>query len=188
MLVDRAHVGAPGTGRVQAWAEQASGEHTAALAAAWVPIDRVELGASVARNTTLGTTVQAVQAKWQIVRPAQRGCAAALAVGAGRESLWGIHTRWVGGLGSCSIGPGTLHLSLTVAQVTHLKTFSYSGYAWEQDLGFATGQVEVVLLPEASPIIHLGLRRSIGPGLTVGASLGRAHGQRLLGLSLTQRF
>lgn len=75
LVVDDANVNDPGHGQLEAWVSRTRGDRSAYnLAPAYAPIENLELGALLTRDTQARETLGALQAKWRITPGQDRGC------------------------------------------------------------------------------------------------------------------
>ena len=189
MMVDDAGVNDAGAGHLETWFERGPGGHRAWTAApAYAPIEGLEVGAAVSRDTTERSTALRLQGKLQFTRPTEDACGHAAVLGIAHERPKAVNARWFNLVMSCPVAPGNVHLNLGATQTARKSAKAFIGAAWEQDLGWASGHVEWIAAQSAQPIVNLGLRREIGKGLQLDGSVGRQAGRTLFSVGLKQQF
>lgn len=189
LMVDDAGINEPGAGHLETWFERGpGGQRNWTAAPAYAPIDGLELGAALSRDTTERNTSARVQAKWQLTPPRDERCTHAAVLSLAHTWPGAGNTPGLNLVMSCPIAPGTLHLNLGAAKPPLQRTAAFVGAAWEQDLGWATGHVEWIATQHARPVVNLGLRREIAKGWLLDGSVGRSAGQVLFSVGLKQQF
>ena len=157
-------------------------------APAYAPIEGLEVGAAVSRDTTERSTALRLQGKLQSTRPTEDACGHAAVLGIAHERPKAVNARWFNLVMSCPVAPGNVHLNLGATQTARKSAKAFIGAAWEQDLGWASGHVEWIAAQSAQPIVNLGLRREIAKGLQLDGSVGRQAGRTLFSVGLKQQF
>ena len=74
LTVDDANTNEKGAGHVEAWVARAHGATVVNVAPAFAPLDRLELAATLSRDTTNQVTASAVQAKVILTERQDKGC------------------------------------------------------------------------------------------------------------------
>ena len=133
-------------------------------------------------------TLARLQAKWSLRPPSEQRCGQAALLGLDQPRPEGGTTPWLNGVVSCPFGAGTLHLNLGASRPRGERVAPAVGAAWERELGFATGHVEWLAARGSRPIVNLGLRRAVTPGLQLDGSVGRSGGRTLFSAGLKQQF
>ena len=189
MLLDDAELNEAGAGHLEAWFERApGGARQWTLAPAYAPIEGLELALGLTRERGTHDSLGRLQAKWRLGEAAAGACQHAALFALARAEGQSRLAPTLAGLTSCALGPGTLHLNLGAARAPGERTAPFAGLAWEQPLGFASAHLEWIATRRARPIVNLGLKREIAPGLQLDGSLGRSGGQTLLSVGLKQQF
>lgn len=187
--VDDASVNEPGAGQIETWyAKQPGGARVVTVAPAWSPLDGLEIGAALARDTAQAITSSSVQAKFRITPSREGGCNLGAVLGAAHEAGQRGAAPWVTGLLTCNIRPGALHLNLGASRAPGGPTLPGLGLAWEQDLGGATGHVEWQAQRQTRPTLGLGLRKEVFRNFQIDGSFGRQGGGTLFSLGVTLQF
>ena len=88
--------------------------------------------------------------------------------------------------GSCDLAMGTLFSSLMTTREAQGRAVPSLSLAWEQSYGPWTGFVEAVSESAHKPLLSLGVRRDVLPGVQLEGIWGKQGGQALI--SLGTRF
>ena len=178
--VDTAVVAPKGSARVESWYARTPGQHnTWTLAPAYVPIDTLELGGQVARNTTTSITRTALQMKWSMT-PAQRdGCQLGLVLGVGRAQH-SPDQRYLNTLMSCNDTNGAMHFNVGRTHQSGGSSATTWGVSFEIPDGRYTGFAEAFGQRGAmeTTTYQLGLRAALGPQWQVDGTIGRVRPSR----------
>jgi hypothetical protein len=189
MLVEDAGVDDTGTGHVEAWYERTPDlGRTWTVSPAYGVIEGMEVSAALARDVHNHQTLTRAQLKWQLNRAPEGECQWTTALGLGHAQHESGASTWLNGVGSCPIGPGTLHMNLGVAKSPHESGAPFTGAAWEQDLGWVTGHVEWVAARRTKPIFNLGLKREVIKNLQIDGSIGRTGGHTIFSVGTRWQF
>jgi len=120
MLVEDAGVDDTGTGHVEAWYERTPDlGRTWTVSPAYGVIEGMEVSAALARDVHNHQTLTRAQLKWQLNRAPEGECQWTTALGLGHAQHESGASTWLNGVGSCPIGPGTLHMNLGLAKTPH---------------------------------------------------------------------
>ncbi|MCX7264424.1 MAG: hypothetical protein EBR17_08405 [Betaproteobacteria bacterium] len=189
LTVDDANVNDTGVAHVETfWSRGADGARVLTIAPTYSPLPGLDLIAQDARTLSGGPHSQTIQTKLQLSQPRENGCHTALVFGA---------THWQKGQGqsgfmsanlSCDLAPGALHWSLVSSRSPQGADVPSLGVAWEHVMGSWTGHVESVAQRQAKPMLGVGLRRDILPGLQLDGTWGRMGGQTLFSLGSKWQF
>jgi hypothetical protein len=172
--VDDANVSDVGHGHLELWFGKAPDAKVFNAAPAYSPIERLELGALLARDTEASATLRGVQAKWLITPSRQDGCNAGAAIG--WLSVAGMpNTASLNGLLTCNRAQyGSVHLNLGLSKARSAASNLNWGIAYEKpfDNGL-TPNIEWFGAQRAKPTLQAGLRGNIAPNLQLDGSIGR---------------
>ncbi len=189
LTVDDANVNDVGEGHVEGWWTRGpSGARSWTVAPAYSPIQNVELGAGMARDSRTGLETLNVQAKFRITPSQENGCNAGAVIGSARTT--GETSKgYVNALFSCNHARlGSLHTNLGVFDVSSSQRTGIWGLAWERAYGDATAHVEVYGQQHDKPTWATGLRTHILPKLQLDGSVGRQEGQNLVTIGTKWMF
>lgn len=187
--VDDANVNEAGAGHLETWyARQPDGSGVWTVAPAYSPLAGLEIGAAAARDRTLRFNTFSVQAKLQISKPSDTGCHYAGVVGVSRPDGQAGGSPYATAIMTCSVEPGALHVNLGASRAPGESAVPALGVAWEQDLAFAIGHVEMLAVERTKPAFNIGLRREIAPGVQIDGSVGRSDRQTLWSLGMKFQF
>lgn len=192
LTVDDAATNAKGEGHVEAWYARMPGRaHSWNLAPAYAPIEGLEFSGLVARDTTNRVNMQALQVKWIVTPPQERGCNAGLVGGAGRSAAAGnasSTTPYFNGLLTCRQGDWAGHANLGRQLPDGAPAATTWGLAVERALGAVTAHAEAFGERHGRPTRQLGLRTELRPGLQLDGTVGRAESQTVFSVGLKQSF
>lgn len=193
LSVDDANVNAPGVAHVETWLErQADGSRLWTVAPAYGLREGVEIGASVARDTTNQLNTVALQAKFRLTPSQQNGCNAGAVIGIAQTSAGAnsasYNTPNVNGLLTCNMPAGALHLNLGANRPTGGPTFTTWGIAFERELGSVTAHVEYFGQTRSTPSFQVGVRTEIAKNWQIDATLGRNHTTTVVSLGVKLGF
>ena len=187
--VDDANVNEAGAGHVETWyAREPGGSGVWNIAPAYSPLAGLELGATAARDRTLGINTFSVQAKLQLSRPSEAGCHTAGVVGVSRPDGQAGGTPYGTAIMTCAMAPGALHLNLGASRAPGESAAAAFGVAWEQNLKFATGHVEMLAEQRTKPAFNVGLRRDVAKDIQIDGSVGRSDRQTLWSVGMKLKF
>lgn len=189
LVVDDANVNDPGAGQVEAWYGRLPGKtNTWNLAPAYAPIQGLEIGALLSRDTTAPATTTALQAKWRITPAQERGCNVGAVAGVSHTNNGGGNTPYLNGLATCNMDKGSLHLNVGANRAPGGPTLPTWGIAFEHPYSSATVHVEAFGQRHSKPGVQVGLRTDIAPGLQLDGSLGRQAGDTLFSVGVKKSF
>lgn len=188
LTVDDANVDDAGHGHVEAWAARAPGAKAYNLAPAYAPVDGVELGALLARDTAAATSLRGLQAKWRITPSQENGCNAGAVLGWSRETA-SPHTASLNGLLTCrSAQRGNVHMNLGAMKAAGTTARANWGVAFERDLESVTPSIEWFGGQGAKRTLQAGLRGNIASNLQLDGSVGRRGRAMLYTLGTKLQF
>lgn len=191
LVVDDASVNDKGKGHVEFWRTHADGVRLTTWAPAFAPLDGLELGGLLSRESQTRLKVSAVQLKWRITPGQDSGCNVAAVLGTSRAALLGTHVSapYVTGLGTCNVGPlGSLHANLGWAKPKDNNSTRSWGVAYERGFGSVTPHIEWVGSQGVKPTVNLGLRGLIIDNLQLDGSVGRSDGESIYTLGVKFMF
>jgi hypothetical protein len=190
LTVDDANVNDKGAGHVESWVAREPGKvNTFNIAPAYAPIDGLELGALLSRDTTNKTTGTALQAKWRITASQEKSCNVGAVLGVAHESNGGGNTPYLNGLLSCNGNAlGNVHLNLGMVKAQHVRAKLAWGAAIEREMGAVTPHIEVFGTEGDKPTYQLGLRSQISKTIQLDGTVGRSNGDNLYSLGLKFQF
>lgn len=189
LTVDDADVNDPGSGHVEAWyARQPGHAPTWTLAPAYAPVEGLELGAAVARDTSAPATTYSLQAKWRITPVRESGCNVGAVLGLSRTRGLSGDTPYANGLLTCRSAFGATHLNLGALRGPGGPTLGAWGVAHEWALGRFGVHVEAFGQRHANPTFQAGLRTQLTPALQIDGSLGRSQRETLFSVGLKTDF
>jgi len=188
LTVDDANTEEAGHGHLEAWVAREPGSTVYNLAPAYAPIDGLELGAQLARDTSASATLKGLQAKWRITPKQENGCNAGAVLGWSRAS-GSPDAASVNGLLSCFTPQrGNVHANLGVTKAGSAAPSMNWGVAWERDLHGATPSIEWFGRQGSKPTLQAGLRGNLAKSLQLDGSLGRRGGATLYSLGTKLQF
>jgi hypothetical protein len=190
LTVDDANVNDKGAGHVETWAARESGKvNTLNIAPAYAPIDGLELGALLSRDTTSKTNLSAIQAKWRITPSQEKGCNTGAVLGVAHESNGGGNLTYLNGLFSCNGNAlGNVHLNLGMAKAKDISAKLTWGAAIEHELAAVTPHIEVFGGEGQKPTYQAGVRGQLTKTLQLDGNVGRTQGETLYSVGLKFQF
>ena len=112
LTVDDAVVDPKGSAHIESWyARQPARQNTWTIAPAFVPIETLEIGGQVARNTTTSITSAALQMKWSMTPAQKDGCQLGLVLGVGRTQH-SPNQSYLNTIMSCNDTNGAMHFNV----------------------------------------------------------------------------
>ena len=187
--VDDANVNDAGEGELETWyAREPGGSRVWNIAPAYSPVAGLEIGAAAARDRTLRINIFSLQAKLQLSKPSESGCHYAGVIGVSRPGGQAGNSPYGTAIMSCAMAPGFLHLNLGASRAPGESAAAAFGAAWEQDLKFATGHVEMLAKERTKPAFNVGLRRDIAKDIQIDGSVGRSDRQTLWSVGMKFQF
>lgn len=189
LVVDDANVNEAGHGQLEAWVARAQGaKNVYNLAPAFAPIDGLEIGALLARDTNAPETLSALQAKWRITPSQENGCNFGAVLGVA-HAPGTRNTGYLNGLFTCNHPElGSAHLNLGAAKARgSSKTLTW-GIAYEREVMGVTPHVEWFGNEGAKPTMQVGLRGNIAKNVQLDGSVGRSDGVTLYTLGAKYQF
>ena len=183
MSVDDANVNDKGVAHVETyWSRSADGSRTFTVAPTYSPIQGLDLIAIDTRTAAGGPHSQTLQAKLQVTAVRDEGCYFAWVLGATVWQKGDGQKSFVAANGSCNILGGSLHSSLVSTRDGEGRDTPSLGLAWEQNLGARTGHVESVAQRGSKPLVGIGLRKEVMPGLQLDGTWGKQGGKAVFSL------
>jgi hypothetical protein len=187
--VDDANVNDQGVAHVETfWSRAADGSRTLTIAPTYSPLPGLDLIAQDVRTFSGGPHSQTFQAKMQVTAPREKSCHFAWVLGVTQWQKGEGQKSFVSANTSCDMGSGSLHSSLVSARDAEGKDVPSWGVAWEQAFGDWTGHIESVVQRSSKPMVGLGLRKDVLPGLQLDGTLGRQGGKALFSLGTKYTF
>lgn len=187
--VDDANVNDAGEGQLETWyAREPGGSGMWNIATAYSPLAGLEFGAAAARDRAFRFNIFSVQAKFQIGEPSETGCHYAGVVGVQNPDGQAGGSPYATAIMTCSVEPGALHVNLGASRAPGGSAVPALGVAWEQDLSFATGHVEMLAIKRTKPAFNVGLRREIVTGVQIDGSVGRSDHQTLWSIGMKFQY
>lgn len=190
LTVDDANTNDKGAGHVEVWAAREEGKvNTVNIAPAFAPLEGVELGALLARDTTNQLNMSAVQAKWRITPSQEKGCNVAAVLGLAHESNGGGNTSYVNGILSCNGNAlGNLHFNLGAVKAKSVSAVGTWGVALEREMGAVTPHVEFFGAEHQKPTVQVGLRGQLTKTIQLDGTVGRNNGESLYSVGMKFQF
>jgi hypothetical protein len=186
--VDDANTDEAGHGHVEAWLAREPGSTVYNLAPAYSPIDGLEFGAQLARDTSALVTLKTLQAKWRITPRQEHGCNAGAVLGWSRATA-APDAVSLNGLLTCNrAGQGSVHANLGGTQAGSTRATVNWGVAYEHDLKVVTPSIEWFGEQRSKPTLQAGLRGNLAKSLQLDGSVGRRGGARLYSLGTKLQF
>lgn len=168
------------------WSRDVDGARYLTVIPSYTPLPGLELFAITNRNLTDGSLEQALQAKIQLSSARYQDCFLSWV---GGVTLWqkGEGSKsFLSANGSCDLAMGTLYSSLMTTRDSQGSAVPSWSLAWEQSYGPWTGFLETVSESKRKPLLSLGVRRDVLPGLQLEGIWGKQGGQAVI--SLGTRF
>lgn len=189
LVVDDANVNDAGHGQLEIWASHAQGaKNVYNLAPAFAPIEDLEIGALLARDTNASQTLSALQAKWRITRSQENGCNFGAVLGLA-HAPGTPNTRYLNGLLTCNKPElGSLHLNLGASKARGTPKSIGWGVAYEREVIGVTPHIEWFGAEGTKPTIQVGLRGNILQNVQLDGSIGRNDGVNLFTLGAKLQF
>lgn len=190
LTVDDANVNDTGKGHVEAWyARQAGKAKTWTVSPAYAPVDGLEIGAALSRDTTARETSTALQLKWRITPSQDNGCNFG-AVGGVAHTRGSGNAPYVNALATCNGAFGAVHLNLGAVRPSGGPSTGTWGVAYERALGAVTAHAEWFGQRHGRPTFQVGLRTEIAPDWQLDGTVGRDRGARetVFSLGLKRSF
>ena len=130
----------------------------------------------------------ALQAKLQVTAVQEKGCYFAWVFGATVWQKGDGQKSFVAANGSCNILGGSIHSSLMSTRNIEGKNEPSLGLAWEQNFGEWTGHIESVAQRASKPLVGMGLRKDVMPGLQLDGTWGKQGGKAVFSLGSKYTF
>jgi hypothetical protein len=189
LTVDDANVNDKGVAHVESfWSRAADGSRTFSFAPTYSPWSGIDLIAIDTRTLSAGPHSQTLQAKWQVTAARDEGCYFAWVFGATVWQKGNGQKSFVGANGSCNIAGGAFHSSLVNTRDSEGRDTPSLGIAWEHSFGEWSGHIESVAQRSGKPLVGLGLRRDILPGLQLDGTWGKQGGKAVFSLGTKYTF
>jgi hypothetical protein len=140
------------------------------------------------RTAAGGPHSQTLQAKLQVTAVQEKGCYFAWVFGATVWQKGDGQKSFVAANGSCNILGGSIHSSLMSTRNIEGKNEPSFGLAWEQNFGEWTGHIESVAQRASKPLVGMGLRKDVMPGLQLDGTWGKQGGKAVFSLGSKYTF
>jgi hypothetical protein len=187
--VDDANVNDQGVAHVETfWSRAADGSRTLTIAPTYSPLPGLDLVAQDVKTFSGGPHSQTFLAKMQVTAPKETSCHYAWVLGVTQWQKGEGQKSFVSGNTSCDMGAGTLHSSLVSARDAEGKDVPSWGVAWEQTMGDWTAHIESVAQRASKPLVGVGLRRDVLPGLQLDGTWGKQGGKAVFSLGTKYTF
>ena len=189
LSVDDANVNEKGVAHIETfWSRGADGSRTFTVAPTYSPIPGLDLTAVDTRTAAGGPHSQTLQAKLQVTAVQDKGCYFAWVLGATIWQKGDGQKSFVAANGSCNIFGGSIHSSLMSTRNIEGKNEPSLGLAWEQNFGEWTGHIESVAQRASKPLVGIGLRKDVMPGLQLDGTWGKQGGKAVFSLGSKYMF
>ena len=189
LSVDDANVNEKGVAHVETfWSRGADGSRTFTVAPTYSPIPGLDLTAVDTRTAAGGPHSQTLQAKLQVTAVQEKGCYFAWVLGATVWQKGDGQKSFIAADGSCNILGGSIHSSLMSTRNIEGKNEPSLGLAWEQNFGEWTGHIESVAQRASKPLVGIGLRKDVMPGLQLDGTWGKQGGKAVFSLGSKYTF
>jgi hypothetical protein len=187
--VDDANVNDVGVAHVETfWSRAADGSRSLTIAPAFSPLPGLDLVAQDVRTFSGGPHSQSLLAKMQVSAPRENTCHFAWVLGVTQWQKGEGSTALVGANATCDMGVGSLHSSIVSARDAQGKDVPTWGLAWEQAFGEWTAHLESVAQRAAKPLVGVGLRKEVLPGLQLDGTWGKQGGKAVFSLGTKYTF
>jgi hypothetical protein len=190
LTVDDANVNDAGAGHIEAWvARDASRSTVLNLAPAYAPIDGLEIGGLLARDTTNRISAQSVQAKWRITASKDNGCNLAAVLGSSHASGSAGNTTYISGNVSCNgLGLTNVHINLGASKARSVSAIGTWGVATELPMATWTPHIEWFGSEGAKATLQLGARTQLTKALQLDGTIARTQGLTSASVGLKLQF
>jgi hypothetical protein len=190
LTVDDANMNDAGAGHVETWIAREAGKvSTFNIAPAFSPLDNIEIGALLSRNTTDKITTSAVQAKWRITASQDKGCNLAAVVGLSHNSEDAGNIRYANAIVGCNGNAlGNVFVNLGVVKAPDEKSRATWGLALERAWGSVTPHIEAFGIQHEKPTVQMGLRSQLNKTIQIDGTLGRKDRENLLSVGMKFQF
>ncbi|MFO1326612.1 MAG: hypothetical protein U1F56_04570 [Rubrivivax sp.] len=189
LTVDDANTNEKGAGHVEAWVARAHGATVVNVAPAFAPLDRLELAATLSRDTTNQVNASAVQAKVILTERQDKGCNLGASGGFAHVGSGGGNGKFVNGLFTCNAGDlGSLHLNLGLTKASGEASVKTWGVAFEHELGAVTPHLELFGEKGSKPTVQAGARTEVAKGIQLDGTIGRLDGRSVYSLGVKFQF
>jgi hypothetical protein len=189
LSVDDANVNDAGVAHVETfWSRSADGSRTLTIAPTYSPLPGLDLIAQDVRTFSGGAHSQTVQAKMQVTSPKENSCHFAWVVGATQWKKGDGQKSFVSANTSCDMGSGALHASAVRSRDAEGRDTPSLGVAWEQSFGAWTGHIESIAQRATKPMVGVGARTDIAPGIQIDGTWGRLGGKAMFSLGTKFTF
>lgn len=190
LTVDDANTNDKGAGHVETWYSRFPGDvRVLNLAPAFAPIEGLEIGGLLSKETRSSVNQTAIQAKWRITPTKDKGCNSAAVVGASHTSQGGGNGTYLNGIYSCNGNSfGNVHLNVGVTHASGDSAKLTWGAALEHDLGTVTPHVEFFGAQGSKPTFQIGARSQLSKTIQLDGTLGRNNDASLFTVGLKFQF
>ncbi len=168
------------------WSRDVDGARYLTVIPSYSPVPGLDVLAITSQNLTDGLLEQALQTKIQLSSARYQDCFLSWV---GGVTLWqkGDGSKsFLAANGNCVLAMGTLFSSLMTTRDAQGRAVPSLSLAWEQSYGPWTGFVEAMSESAHKPLLSLGVRRDVLPGVQLEGIWGKQGGQALI--SLGTRF
>ncbi len=178
LAVDDANTADVGTGNIDLWYTRLSGSiNVWTIAPAYGITDGIEIGASLAADTTSNTSATTLGIKFRFTPSKKDGCNVGSSIGVTQASQGGGNTPYINGLLTCSGDAGSANLNLGLTRAPDSPTLKTWGLSFERELGAFTPHIEVFGVEQSTPTVQLGLRTMVTKNLQLDGSVGSNSGE-----------
>ena len=187
LAVDDANVNEAGRGQLEVWVARGAGSTVFNLAPAYAPVEGLEFGALLARESNTGDKVSALQVKWRITASKETGCNFGAVAGLSHAAE--RNTGYLNGLLTCNRPElGSVHFNLGATKPGGAARARSWGLAYEREIMGITPHLEWFGVEHAKPTLQAGVRGHVAPDLQLDGSVGRGDGVTLYTLGAKLGF
>lgn len=187
LTVDDTNTEDAGHGHLEAWVAREPGSTMYNLAPVYAPIDGLELGALLARDTSASANLSQLQAKWRITPNQAKGCNTGVVAGWAHESR-APDSVWVNGLLTCrGAQRGNVHVNLGAVKAKNSAAILTRGIAYEHEFKPVTPSIEW-FSQGGKPTVQAGLRGNVARNIQLDGSIGRRDRATLYSLGTKLQF
>ena len=189
LSVDDANVNDQGVAHVETfWSRAPDGSRTLTIAPTYSPLPGLDLIAQDVRTFSGGAHSQSVLAKMQVTSPKDNSCHFAWVLGATQWKKGDGQKSFVSANSTCDMGVAALHASVVGSRDAEGRDTPSFGLAWEQSFGEWTGHIESVAQRASKPMVGIGARKDIVPGVQVDGTWGRLGGKAMFSIGTKITF
>lgn len=189
LSVDDANVNDAGVAHVETfWSRGADSSRTLTIAPTYSPLPGLDLVVQDVRTFSGGAHSQSIQAKMQVTSPKDNSCHFAWVVGATQWKKGDGQKSFVSANSTCDMGVGAFHANVVSSRDPEGRDRPSLGLAWEQSFGAWTGHIESVAQRSSKPMVGIGARTDIAPGIQIDGTWGRLGGKAMFSLGTKITF